>query len=319
MSFGLSRGRLLDVAKGVVGVAVEELGLLPDEIITDPSAGWRDPREWFKDPSRPLEIEIGSGKGGFLLKQAALEPATNFLGIEWAAEFYAYTADRVRRRGLPNVRVLRADATEFLRWRCPGGIVRVIHLYFSDPWPKKRHHKKRVVQDAFLADAHRVLEPGGEIRIVTDHDGYWAWMEERFARWASASGWELVSEATERRSDGATKGGTDPPTSRDRKGAATSADTTSRDRKGAGTSADTTSRDRKGADPVRVSATAPTETDGPLPAGRGSYSAASSGPFQRLPFEAPGSADAGELVGTNFERKYRREGRPFHACVLKKR
>ncbi|MCH7961078.1 MAG: tRNA (guanosine(46)-N7)-methyltransferase TrmB [Planctomycetes bacterium] len=303
MSFGLSRGRPLDVAGGVVGVTAEELGPLPDAILTDPSAGWQDPSAWFADPTRPLDIEIGSGKGGFLLKQAALEPAANFLGIERAAEFYAYTADRVRRRGLPNVRVLRADATEFLRWRCPGGIVRVIHLYFSDPWPKKRHHKKRVVQDAFLADAHRVLEPGGELRIVTDHDDYWAWMEEHFARWTSALGWELVAEATERRSDEATKGKKDPATSRDRKEAVPS---------------NPTSRDRKGAVPIRVSATAPTETDPPLPAGRGSYSGTSSGPFQRLPFEATGSADAGELVGTNFERKYRREGRPFHACVLRR-
>ena len=238
MSFGLSRGKVLDVAVGVVGVSAQELGPLPDEIMTDPEAGWIEPRAWFGEGAeRPFEIEIGSGKGSFLLQQAALEPGVNYLGIEWAGEFYAYTADRLRRSGLTNVRMLNADATEFLHWRCPSGIARVIHLYFSDPWPKKRHHKKRVVQDAFMADAHRVLVPGGELRIVTDHDEYWAWMEDVFARW------------------------------------------------------------------TRV----------PDDSARGDDAS-----FERREFEAPQSAGEGEIVGTNFERKYRREGRPFHACVLRK-
>jgi tRNA (guanine-N7-)-methyltransferase len=147
----------------------------------------------------------------------------NFLGIEWAREFYLYAADRVRRAGLKNVRMLRADATEFLRWRCPGGIVSVIHLYFSDPWPKKKHHKNRVVQDRFLAEVWRVLkserarergnEGGlgiadlglqmgatpalnprsasadtpswGELRVVTDHEELWEWDMEHFRRWTS--------------------------------------------------------------------------------------------------------------------------------------
>jgi tRNA (guanine-N7-)-methyltransferase len=245
MSFGLSRGKVLDVAAGVVGVTADELGPLPDEIMSDPEAGWIEPRAWFGDrAAQPLEIEIGSGKGSFLLQQAAREPDVNYLGIEWAGEFYAYTADRLRRSGLTNVRMLNADATEFLRWRCPSAIARVIHLYFSDPWPKRRHHKKRVVQDAFMADAHRVITPGGELRIVTDHDDYWAWMEDVFARWTGESeqGEPNESEAVH-------------------------------------------------------------ET-------RGS--------FKRLPFESPQSAGEGEIVGTNFERKYRREGRPFHACVLRK-
>src|SRR5690606_32592193 len=115
------------------------------------------------------------------------QPESNFLGIVWAGEFYLYAADRIRRwrqRGLlTNVRMLRTDATEWLAWRVPPGTIRTIHLYFSDPWPKPRHHKKRVVRDAVLADMWRALEPGGEIRIVTDHEGYWAWMQEHFARW----------------------------------------------------------------------------------------------------------------------------------------
>lgn len=247
MSFGLGHGRTLDDAPGIVGVGPDDLGPLPDSILDDPESGRVDPRAWFPEPDAPFEIEIGSGKGTFLIQQAALEPGTNFLGIEWAREFYLYAADRVRRRreadgSLANVRLLGADATEFLRWRCPEKIVRVIHLYFSDPWPKARHHKKRVVQDAFLADTWRVLTPGGELRVVTDHDELWAWDEAHFDRWTAGA----------------------PP-----------------------------------------SETVATMTGG-APA------------FERLAFDRPESAGEQELVGTNFERKFRVEGRSFHAGVLRK-
>jgi tRNA (guanine-N7-)-methyltransferase len=183
MSFGLGHGRDLDDAPGIVGVTSQELPSLPDEALTDPQAGFVDPRRWFPDPSRPLELEIGPGKGSFILETARANPDVNFLGIEWAREFYLYAADRVRRAGLRNVRLLRADASDFLRWRCPSGILSVIHLYFSDPWPKKKHHKNRVIQDRFLQEAHRTLIPGGELRVVTDHDELWEWDMEHFKRW----------------------------------------------------------------------------------------------------------------------------------------
>ncbi|GIK20476.1 MAG: hypothetical protein DYG93_10660 [Leptolyngbya sp. PLA2] len=239
--------RKFDCAPGVVGVSGADLPPLPDEIGTNPEAGRVDPRAWFERPDRPLEIEIGSGKGTFILAQAGRDPATNYLGVEWAGEFYAYAADRVRRRreatgGPRNVRLLHADATEFLRWRVPSGIVRVIHLYFSDPWPKRKHWKKRVVQDRFLADVWRVLERGGELRVVTDHDGLWAWYEEHFARWTCPQGWATL---------------------------------------------------------------------GIPPEGGG-------GPFERVAFEPQGWVDEGELVGTNFERKFRAEGRRFRAACLRK-
>ena len=81
-----------------------------------------DPRTWFADPARRFELEIGSGKGTFLLQQATLEPDTNFLGIEWAGEFWAYAADRIRRAEMRNVRLLHGDATEFIRTRVPDAI-----------------------------------------------------------------------------------------------------------------------------------------------------------------------------------------------------
>jgi tRNA (guanine-N7-)-methyltransferase len=232
MSFGLSRGRELDVS----GVLVDAGALppLPDNPLENPHGGWIDPREWFPDPSRPFELEIGPGKGAFLVHEAESRPEVNFLGIEWAREFCVYAADRMRRRGLENVKMMSVDATDFLRWRTPSGIVRTLHLYFSDPWPKPRHHKRRVVQDAFLEQAHRVLEPGGELRVVTDHPEYWRWMEARFDRWCA-------------------------PDHEPR--------------------------------------------------------------FERRAFEdadRPAGAREGELTGTNFERKYREEGRDFFATVLRK-
>ncbi|MGQ0627563.1 MAG: tRNA (guanosine(46)-N7)-methyltransferase TrmB [Phycisphaerales bacterium] len=180
MSFGLSRGRDLDTS----GVEVERSSLppLPDDILSRPEGGFVDLRSWFNEPGRPLEIEIGSGKGTFLLNAARESQEVNLFGMEYAREFFVYAADRVRRAGLRNVRMMCVDATEFIRWRCPSAMVSVIHLYYSDPWPKSRHHKNRVVQDEFLRQAWRVLAPGGELRVVTDHVELWAWDLEHFAR-----------------------------------------------------------------------------------------------------------------------------------------
>jgi len=195
MSFGLGHGRTLDDAPGIVGITAQELPPLPDAAMTDRSAGRLDPRRWFPHPSRPFEIEIGCGKGSFILAEAAARPDTNFLGLEWANEFYRYAADRVRRRNLANVRMLRTDATDFLKWRCPSDIIDVIHLYYSDPWPKTKHHKNRVIQHEFLANAWRCLRapnalgngPGGQLRIVTDHLELWAWNESFASEWTSPS------------------------------------------------------------------------------------------------------------------------------------
>jgi tRNA (guanine-N7-)-methyltransferase len=188
MSSDLARGRTLDDAPGVIGVTPREYPPLPDSIASDPHSGRLDPRAWFADASRPLEIEIGCGKGSFILEQSGAEPGVNYLGIEWTREYCLYTADRLRRAGRRNVRMLHADGSDFLRWRVPDGIVRVIHLYFSDPWPKTKHHKNRVIQERFLRECARVLVPAGELRVVTDHDELWAWDMERFAPVSGSGG-----------------------------------------------------------------------------------------------------------------------------------
>lgn len=217
MSFGLSRGK----TQKYEGFGLTREDLPPFE------AGRFDPRSLFDDASKRFELEIGAGKGTFLVQQAALEPDTNFLGIEWAGEFFRYAADRIRRRNLTNVRMLHDDATEFVTHRVPDGVCKVVHLYFSDPWPKKRHHKRRVVQDETLRQFHRILEQNGELRLVTDHDELWQWYLDHIERQTAL--------------------------------------------------------------------------------------------FERTDFASPASAAEGEVVGSNFERKFAKEGRSFNAMVLRRK
>lgn len=120
----------------------------------------------------PVEIEIGTGKAGFLLRRAQAHPELNFLGIEWAGEFYRYAVDRMRRWRVPNVRLLRADASHFVRAVCPRDSIRVMHVYHPDPWPKRRHHKRRLFQPAFVEAAAACLVAGGRIAVQTDHAEY---------------------------------------------------------------------------------------------------------------------------------------------------
>ncbi|MBM4008830.1 MAG: tRNA (guanine(46)-N(7))-methyltransferase TrmB [Planctomycetes bacterium] len=212
-----ARGKRLDIG---------HFGLRDADMPPHEAGAW-DPRALFACPSNPLEIEIGSGKGTFLCQQAAVQPESNFLGIEWTADFWRSTADRLRRNQLEHVRILLTDAGDLFRHRLADCIARVVHIYFSDPWPKGRHHKRRVVQTDTLLHFHRVLSPGGELRLVTDHPALWQWYERHAEMHASL--------------------------------------------------------------------------------------------FERRPFLSPTSARPGEVVGTNYERKFIREGRTFNAMTLVRR
>src|SRR5437763_1812212 len=175
--------------------------------------------------ANPVELEIGMGKGTFLTEQARARPDVNFFGIEWARWFWRYASDRLRRAGCDNARTVRAEAGYFLTEFVPPDSVSVLHVYFPDPWPKARHHKRRLIQPGFVPVMARVLAPGGRVQIVTDHKGYW---EENIEPTIRGSGLAVVD------------------------------------------------------------------------------------------YSRPGSAGAGEFVGTNFERKYAREGRPFYAIAAVK-
>lgn len=128
--------------------------------------------------SGPVEIEVGSGKGTFLVAQAKAFGDINFLGIEWANKYYKHAVDRIGRWQFENVRMLRTDAAEFIEKFVPDASIQKFHLYFPDPWPKKRHHKRRFFCDENLRQLHRILVPDGIINIATDHDNYFEQMTE---------------------------------------------------------------------------------------------------------------------------------------------
>ncbi len=144
-----------------------------DDIIVKPPADGEvvDPMAWFDSPA-PFEIEIGCGKGGFLLTRARANPQLRLLGIEWANKYFRYCADRMARWKLTHVRVMRTDARHFVIHHLPADCLSALHLYHPDPWPKKRHHKRRLLQPDFVEAAVRVLEPGGKWLIQSDHAEY---------------------------------------------------------------------------------------------------------------------------------------------------
>ena len=121
----------------------------------------------------PLEIEIGSGKARFLIAAARDNPAHDFLGLERSLSYYRLCRDRVSRAGLANARVLRADARLFAE-SLPAEGVAAFHIYFPDPWPKRKQRKRRLLDAVTLELLASRLEPGGALRIATDHAAYGA-------------------------------------------------------------------------------------------------------------------------------------------------
>jgi tRNA (guanine-N7-)-methyltransferase len=122
--------------------------------------------------TRPVEIEIGTGKGTFLLARAKARPEVNFLGIEYAKAYAIYTADRFRRAKLENVRMLRTEAAALFKTAIPPRSLQRLHIYYPDPWPKRRHNRRRLIQPPFVDLVREALTPGGQLIVITDHFDY---------------------------------------------------------------------------------------------------------------------------------------------------
>lgn len=139
-----------------------------------------DGLDWFSlfGNSGPVELEIGTGKAGFLLERARAKPRHNFLGIEWANEYYRFALNRMRRWKIANVRMLRTDASLFVRTQCPRDSLVALHVYHPDPWPKRRHHKRRLIAAPFVDAAVDCLTVGGRWLLQTDHAEYFEVMRE---------------------------------------------------------------------------------------------------------------------------------------------
>ncbi|KAB2966927.1 MAG: hypothetical protein F9K18_04960, partial [Thermoanaerobaculia bacterium] len=123
------------------------------------------------------ELEIGFGKGRFLLARAAEHPERRFLGIEIAGEYFRLAARRLARRGLANVALVRGEALYLLAVVLPRAFAREVHVYFPDPWPKSRHQRRRLFSPASLDLVLGALEPGGRLSFATDHLDYGAEVE----------------------------------------------------------------------------------------------------------------------------------------------
>lgn len=122
--------------------------------------------------AHPVVVEIGSGKGRFLIASAMERPELNFVGIEKSLHYFRVIRDRVTKRGLTNVRVINHDAALVMERMFAAESVAEVHIYFPDPWPRKREQKRRIIRPEVLREIRRVLVPGGWGIYVTDHRDY---------------------------------------------------------------------------------------------------------------------------------------------------
>jgi tRNA (guanine-N7-)-methyltransferase len=120
----------------------------------------------------PLEVEVGSGKGLFLQSAAIGAPHRNFLGIEIAHKYARYAAARLAKHSLTNAVVIDVDAERVFAELLPDASLAAVHVYFPDPWWKKRHHKRRVMNDRFVCDVARTLAPGASLHFWSDVRDY---------------------------------------------------------------------------------------------------------------------------------------------------
>lgn len=129
------------------------------------------PRSLFP-VNRPVELEVGSGKGLFLAAASQARPDTNFLGIEIAAGYARLCAGKLAAAAAANARIIHGDAQRLVRSMLPEASLEAIHVYFPDPWWKARHRKRRVLSGPFLEHAGRVLATGGRLHVWTDVEEY---------------------------------------------------------------------------------------------------------------------------------------------------
>jgi tRNA (guanine-N7-)-methyltransferase len=130
-----------------------------------------DPTGWFGN-DQPVVLEIGSGKGRFLIDTATERPDLNVIGIEKSLHYFRVIRDRIEKRALQNVLLINYDAFPVLQKMLPDSSLAEIHIYFPDPWPRRKEQKRRIIRTDVLAEFERVLTPGGFGIYVTDHREY---------------------------------------------------------------------------------------------------------------------------------------------------
>ena len=130
--------------------------------------------------AQPLEAELGCGDASFLVEYARRHPDRNFIGVERLLGRMRKLDRKGRRAGLANLRGVRIESSYFLQYLLPPRAASALHVYFPDPWPKKKHHKNRLVNESFPALARAALAPGGAVYLRTDDADYFRQMTEVF-------------------------------------------------------------------------------------------------------------------------------------------
>lgn len=131
--------------------------------------------------TQPLEVELGSGDGSFLVDIARSRPDHNFFGVERLLGRIRKMERKARRAQLTNLRGVRIESSYLLEYLLPRHCVEALHIYFPDPWPKRKHRRHRLINDRFPTLAHQVLAPGGTVYLRTDDRDYFEQMKAVFA------------------------------------------------------------------------------------------------------------------------------------------
>lgn len=141
-----------------------------------------EPLSWSElfPTEAPVELELGSGDGSFMAQWAQSHPDTHFLGVERLLGRLKKLDRKGLRLGLKNLRVIRLEAAYLLRYLIPPGSLSAIHVYFPDPWPKRKHRDRRLICEAFTQQAAKALVPSGHVWLRTDNLDYFQQMVESF-------------------------------------------------------------------------------------------------------------------------------------------
>ncbi|MET3558238.1 tRNA (guanine-N7-)-methyltransferase [Streptococcus rupicaprae] len=153
----------------------------PQYVILDPEAYKGKWHQVFGNDN-PIHIEVGSGKGRFITRMAAANPDINYIGIDIQLSVLSYALDRVLEQGLPNVKLLRVDGSSLTNYFADAEIDR-LYLNFSDPWPKKKHAKRRLTYKSFLETYQQILPAQGEIHFKTDNRGLFEYSLVSFSQY----------------------------------------------------------------------------------------------------------------------------------------
>ena len=172
-SFVLRQGRMSEAQQRYLDTVLPRIGLAYREAPLDLDAAF--------GRSAPKIVEIGFGMGETTARIAAAHPENDYLGIEVHTPGVGALCKLVDEQGLGNVRIMQHDAVEVLRDMIPDGALAGVHVFFPDPWRKKRHHKRRIIQPDFVALIASKLAPGGYLHCATDWEDYAHWMLEVLA------------------------------------------------------------------------------------------------------------------------------------------